>query len=290
MSEIVDGKSLDWDAGHRPGAAEDRTWRALTWLGFSLAALGGMAQVAAIVQEAIPTGAISVTSLYGPGQLLSTNFAAAYGTLNEWAAATGQFRWLPVWLYINLLFDVLFITGYAFLGFTLLPPKDREKPAWWLLWALIAADLAEDAIAAVAFFGLTDQRHPVYALAVALHVATMLKWLAALALLVRVAYRAWDSKRARRAIRYLFSALWEQRFSVVVVIFLAVVAAGSGADVLEQMPDVQRSWLTWPPGMGWVHAAVAVTAQLLLALLAGVPGPDAYLAGQGEIQRPGQPP
>jgi hypothetical protein len=267
MSEIVDGKSLDGDAGHRPAAAEDRTWRALTWLGFSLAALGGMAQVAAIVQEAIPTGAISVTSLYGPGQLLSTNFAAAYDTLNAWAAATGQFRWLPVWLYLNLLFDVLFITGYAFLGFTLLPPKDREGPAWWLLWALIAADLAEDAIAAVAFFGLTGQRHPVYGLAVALHVATMLKWLAALALLVRVAYRAWDSERARRAIRYLFSALWEQRFSVVVVIFLAVVAAGSGADVLEQMPDVQRSWLTWPPGMGWVHAAVAVTAQLLLALL-----------------------
>ena len=143
MSEIVDGKSLDSDAGHRPGAAEDRTWRALTWLGFSLAALGGMAQVAAIVQEAIPTGAISVTSLYGPGQLLSTNFAAAYGTLNAWAAATGQFSWLPVWLYLNLLFDVLFITGYAFLGFTLLPPKDRERPAWWLLWALIAADLAE---------------------------------------------------------------------------------------------------------------------------------------------------
>ena len=186
-----------------------------------------MAQVAAIVQEAIPTGAISVTSLYGPGQLLSTNFAAAYDTLNAWAAATGQFRWLPVWLYFNLLFDVLFITGYAFLGFTLLPPKDRERPAWWLLWALIAADLAEDAIAAVAFFGLTGQRHPVYGLAVGLHAATMLKWLAALALLVRVAYRAWDSTRARRAIRYLFSALWEQRFSVVVVIFLTVVAAGT---------------------------------------------------------------
>ena len=61
--------------------------------------------------------------------------------------------------------------------------------------------------------------------------------------------------------------MWEQRFSVVVVMFLAVVAAGAGPDVLEQMPDVQRSWLTWPPGMGWVHAAVAATAQLLLALL-----------------------
>ena len=75
---------------------------------------------------------------------------------------------------------------------------------------------------------------------------------------------AWDS--ARSAIGRVFSALWEQRFSVVVVVFLAVLAAGRGPDVLEQMPDVQRSWLT-APGMGWVHAAVAVIAQLLLVVL-----------------------
>ena len=42
--------------------------------GFPLAALVGMAQVGAIVQEATPTGAFSVATLYGPGQLLSTNF------------------------------------------------------------------------------------------------------------------------------------------------------------------------------------------------------------------------
>ena len=77
MSEIPNGKSLNGEAGPRPGAATDRTWRALTWLGLSLAALVGMGQVGAIVQEAIPTGAISVTTLYGPGQVLSTNFSAA---------------------------------------------------------------------------------------------------------------------------------------------------------------------------------------------------------------------
>ena len=66
MNEIVDGNSLDGDAGRGPGDAKDRTWRALTWLGFSLAALVGMAQVGAIVQEAIPTDAISVAALYGP--------------------------------------------------------------------------------------------------------------------------------------------------------------------------------------------------------------------------------
>ncbi len=266
MSEPVDRESHRGDAGYLPGAVGDRTWRALTWLGLSLAALVGMGQAGAIVQEAIPTGAISVTTLYGPGQLLSTNFSAAAAYLNAWGAATAQFGSLPVWLYLHLLFDVLFIVGYALLGFSLLTGED-EQPARLLLWALIAANLAEAAIAAAAYGVIAAHGHVPAALGVVLHVATMLKWLAALALLVHVAYRIWDNDHARRAIRYLFWALWEQRFSVVVVVFLAVVAAGRGADVLEQMPDVQRSWLTWPPGMGWVHAAVAVTAQLLLALL-----------------------
>jgi hypothetical protein len=47
------------------------TWRALKWLGLSLAALVGMAQIGAIVQEAVPTGAVSVTTLYAPGQIAS---------------------------------------------------------------------------------------------------------------------------------------------------------------------------------------------------------------------------
>jgi hypothetical protein len=266
MSERAGSEPHRGDAGGLPGAARDRAWRALTWLGFSLAALVGMGQAGAIVQEVIPTGAISVTTLYGPGQLLSTDFSAAAAYLNAWGAAAAQFGSLPVWLYLHLLFDVLFIVGYGLLGFSLLPGED-EQPARLLLWALIAANLAEAAIAAAAYGVIAARGHVPSVLGVILHVATMLKWLAALALLVHVAYRIWDNDRARRATRYLFWALWEQRFSVVVVVFLAVVAAGRGADVLEQMPDVQRSWLTWPPGMGWVHAAVAAAAQLLLALL-----------------------
>jgi len=263
MSETASGKSLHGEAGPRPSAG--RTWRALTWLGLSLAALVGMGQVGAIVQEAVPTGAISVTTLYGPGQVLSTNFSAAAAYLNAWGTATAQFGFLPSWLYAHLFFDVLFITGYALLGFSLLP-RESERTARRLLRALIAANLAEAAIAAAAYGVIAAHGRVPAALGVALHVATVLKWLAALVLLVHLAYRIWDRDHGR-AIRYLFSALWEQRFSAVVVLFLAVVAAGRGADVLEQMPDVQRSWLTWPPGMGWVQAAVAVTAQLLLALL-----------------------
>ena len=263
MSGTVDGESRPEDAGQLSAEAEERTWRALKWLGLSLAALVGMAQIGAIVQEVTPDGAFSVTTLYGPGQVVSS-LAATSGALDAWAKAA-QFGLLPGWLYLHLIFDILFIVGYGGLGFTLLLPRERDPLTWYLLVAVIAADGQEDVAAAVAFTRIIDHDPHVFALTLALHLATAAKWLTVLVFAVRLAFVAWDY--ARGAIGHAFSALWEQRFSVVVVVLLAVLAASRGPDVFEQMPDVQRSWLTWPAGMGWVHAAVALAAQLLLALL-----------------------
>lgn len=248
-----------------PDSGENRTWLALTWLGLALAALVAMAQVGAIVVEVTPAGQYTVTALYGPGQLLATNLTVPTTTLNAWAQATAQFGGLPAWLYLHLLFDVAFIVGYGLLGFKVLPRGARAARV--LLAIVIAADGAEDIIAAVAFLRVWQQRHALFLPTLILHVATVVKWLAVAAFFVWVAYRAWDSDRIRREVRQLASALQVQRFSLVVVAVLAVIAVGRGPDVLEQMPDVQRAWLTWPPGMGWVAAAVAVAAQLLLALL-----------------------
>lgn len=247
------------------GARGNRAWWALTWLSLAVAALIAMDQVGAIIQEATPTGEFSVATLYGIGQLPSTNLTATTNTLNAWASAAAQFGSLPVWLYLNLAFDALFIIGYGLLGFCFLPSD--EKPAAWLLGTLVAADAVENAIAAAAFSRVAGHQNALFPLTLALHLATVIKWLAALAFVVRMAYLAWDSRAARDAIRHLFSALWEQRFSVVIVVLLIVMGAGRGADVLEQMPDVQRAWLSWPPGMGWAHAAVAATAQVLLAFM-----------------------
>jgi uncharacterized membrane protein len=240
---------------------QPQAWRALTWLGLSLAAVVGMAQVGAIVQQALPTGALPVTTLFAPGQV-GSGFAATSTALSSWADASLQFGSLWFWLCLHLLFDVLFIAGYGFLGFTLLP--ESEKPARRMLTTLIVADVVEDVLAALAFTRIRQHHGPNPVLTDFLHVFTVIKWLATLILLVRLVFWAWDN--ARDAIGRLFLALWEQRFSVIVVAFLAVLATGRGSDVLEQMPDVQRSWLT-APGMGWIHAGVSVIAQLLLAAL-----------------------
>jgi len=247
------------------GVRTNRTWWVLTWSSLAVAALIAMDQVGAIIQEATPAGEFSVTTLFGIGQLLSTNLTATTDTLNAWASAAAQFGSLPVWLYIHLAFDALFIIGYGLLGFCLLP--SGEKPAARLLGVLVAADAVENAIAAAAFARVAGHQNALLPLTLALHLATVIKWLAALAFVVRMAYLVWDSPSAREAIGRFFSALEVQRFSVVIVVLLIVMAAGRGADVLEQMPDVQRAWLSWPPGMGWVHAAVAATAQVLLALM-----------------------
>ncbi len=54
---------------------------------------------------------------------------------------------------------------------------------------------------------------------------------------------------------------------MVILILLGVIAASRGSDVLEQMPDVERAWLTRAPSLGWVHLATAVIAQFLVAFL-----------------------
>lgn len=179
-SEHVDGDAIDQDAGPRPkwtkrvaaaligaepGLGRAQVWRALTWLGLVLACLVGMSQAAALVQEATPTGEFSVTTLYGPGQLLS-GFTATTNALNAWGVASTQFSLLPAWLYLNLVFDVLFIAGYGLLGFSLLPSAERW--ARRLLTALIAADAVEDLIAAAAFARVAAHRDALLPLTVVL--------------------------------------------------------------------------------------------------------------------------
>src|SRR5690348_10543729 len=66
---------------------QPQAWRALTWLGLSLAAIVGMAQVGAIVQESLPTDALPVGTLYAPGQVVS-NFASTSTALSSWADAS----------------------------------------------------------------------------------------------------------------------------------------------------------------------------------------------------------
>ncbi len=123
------------------------------------------------------------------------------------------------------------------------------------------------------------------AMAWPLHVATELKWVAVIALAGWIAYRVHASyvvysgqeqsgvpKGQRTGIyadlRRLSHALQIQRFSLVVVLLLALIAIGPPlSGTLEQMPDVQRAWLNNGSFPGWPQLLIAAAVQVLLALM-----------------------
>jgi hypothetical protein len=243
-----------------------RPWWAMTWVSVALAGLVGRAEAGAVVQEATPTGQYPAGSLFGLGQVTAP-LTPPTATLHAWASAASQFGGLPVWLCVYLGFSLLFIAGYyLLLGRTVLP--GTETSGRWLLLGLVVASLVQYGVALLVFLlWVRLHRDVPAALAWLLHVVVILKWLAAIALFVRIAYWAWRTDDVRSQIKRIARALKVQRFSVAVVALLAVLAISRGSDVLEQLPDVERAWLTWPPSMGWVHLIAAIAAQALLALL-----------------------
>lgn len=258
-----------------------RPWWALT--GGSLAAAGfiGMAEAGGVILEATPTGQFSVSSLYGIGQLAQPLTSPA-PTLNGWAQEGNAD--LPGWLLAHLGFDVLFIIGYSLLAVIMVwaaaarsqdaaaqaaaGPARRWRLGYLLLGLVVAGNAAQVALAAAAVRGWIGHGRDVPpALAWALHGATMAKWVAAIVAVIWAGYRILNSPAVARGIGQIVRAVKAQRFSLVILVLLGVIAASRGSDVLEQMPDVERAWLTRTPSLGWVHLAAAVIAQFLVAFL-----------------------
>jgi hypothetical protein len=262
-----------------------RPWWALA--GGSLAAAGfiGMAEAGGVVLQATPTGQFSVSSLYGIGQLTQPLTSPA-PTLNGWAQEGNPD--LPGWLLAHLAFDVLFIIGYSLLAVIMLWAATARSGAaeqaaagqaaagqarpwrlgYLLLGLVVAGNAAQVGLAAAAVWGWIRPRHEVPpSLAWSLHGATMFKWVAAIVLLIWAGYRVLNSPAVAQGIGQIARAVKAQRFSMVILILLGLIAASRGSDVLEQMPDVERAWLTQAPSLGWVHLAAAVIAQFLVAFL-----------------------
>ena len=272
-----------------------RPWWALAAGSLAAAGFIGMAEAGAVVLEATPTGQFSVSSLYGIGQLTQPLTSPA-PTLNGWAQEGNPD--LPGWLLAHLAFDVLFIIGYSLLAVIMLwaaaarsaaavqaaaeraaaervagrqavpEPARSWRLGYLLLGLVVAGNAAQVGLAAAAVWGWIRPRHDEPpALAWSLHGATMFKWVAAIVLLAWAGYRVLNSPAVRHGLGQIARAVKAQRFSLIILILLGVIAASRGSDVLEQMPDVERAWLTRVPSLGWVHLAAAVIAQFLVAFL-----------------------
>ena len=245
-------------------------WRAMPWASIALAALVARAEADAVIQEVMPAGQYSVSALTGPGELFAPTTPTT--TLNAWTQASHQFSDLWIWLTAQAAFDIIFIIGYVGLGLAFRSPAagggSWRMLRWWPLFALALVNLIQDVIAVTAFcVWIRQHRRVPAALAFSLEGAVIATWVLVIVLAVWLIYRVFTSDVSPGRAGLVATALKKQRFSLVVVALLAVIAIGRGTDVLEQFPDVQRAWLTWPPSLGWLHLAFAVAAQALLALL-----------------------
>jgi len=283
-------------------------WAALAWLGLAVAAWVAMGQVSSIVAEVTPTGQYPVSSVTGIGQLGAIS-TAPHAPLLAWAEAGTHFPALRTWLWCYLLMDLLYIAGFVLLGVTILKRRPRVRPTRWLLAAVAAGYGGEAVLGAITL--ILARPSPAGdggqdAMAWPLHVATELKWAAVIALAAWVAYRVHASYRDYRVsplrrdartgiyadLRRLIQALEVQRFSLVVVLLLGLIAVGPAlSGTLEQMPDVQRAWLSGGSPTGVLQLLLAAGTQLLLALMLASLGrmrtvrARAKFAGHGDDRR-----
>jgi hypothetical protein len=248
-------------------------WGAMAWVSVALAAVVAKAEADSVIGEATPTGQYSTSTVYGPGQLIKP-LTVPTGTFNAWTQASHQFSDLWLWLTVQAGFDVVFVAGYLGLSMALIAGAETGiRPGltpwlqrWWPLVALAAVNLVQAGLSVVAFMGWIRPHHNVpLALAVCLQVIVIAKWLLTVVFVAVLAYRLADDRNVRLQLLRIAVALKKQRFSLIIVALLTVVAIARGMDVLEQMPDVQRAWITWPPSLGWAHLAFAVAVQVLLA-------------------------
>jgi hypothetical protein len=283
-------------------------WAALAWLGLALAAWVAKGQISSVVAEVTSTGQYPVSALTGIGQLGAIG-TAPHAPLMAWVEAGLNFPALRTWLWTYIGMNLLFIAGFTLLGITILKNRPQVRRTRWLLTAVAAGYALEAAMGAIALViarpdGAGNGGQD--AMAWPLHVATDLKWLAVVALTGWLAYRVHASYRDYRAsslpihartgiyadLRRLYQALEVQRFSLVVVLLLGLIAIGPPlSGTLEQMPDVQRAWLSSGSHAGLSQMFLAALAQLLLALMLGSLGRMrtvralAKFAGHGDDRR-----
>ncbi len=214
----------------------------------------------------------SVSSIVAPLQGKSAVTAA----FSDWAKASADFS-LVHWLLLHWLLDIVFIAAYvlvllgAGLRWHIVPAK--------LILALAVADLAEDvcgiwltALLPRPESGAAQGTIPDVAAAVYPHgfiatlmvVATWVKWIATLTLIVWAVYFAFRPA-LRQARVHLAVAVKIQRFNLVIVSLLIVLMIAPGSNIFDQITDIERSWLlNSDSGIGAVHLAAGVLCLLVL--------------------------
>ncbi len=212
-----------------------------------------------------PSGRVhALSGVYGPGAFLETE---AWG---DWAASA-----FPVGALVraHVVADLVFIACYGALLAravrALTPPGSRAR-RWGIRFvlALVVADLVEDAL----LFALSFPGAPAW-LAWPQVVATLAKFAAGLALLGFLFLGRTVGDRMRAGAGRAWRGLYAQRLVAIVVGAIAAVSLVTADGVIEQLPDVYRSWVGYggldPVPVAATLLAFAATGTGLLFLSRG---------------------
>jgi len=171
----------------------------------------------------------------------------------------------------HLVADFVFLAAYGFLLIGLVRATFRTRGARRAIGGLVMLAVISDVVENLTIVALSAVRSASGQTLALLAVATTAKWVCVLAAVVAIAVRFVVPQQPPRrsdprptAMRTL-RALMHHRFSVALVVPLFVLTVLSGSAILEQLPDVQRRWVSdgW---WGWAQAGCAILALLAVAV------------------------
>lgn len=187
-------------------------------------------------------------------------------------AAWAHMPWhadLGVWIALSAVLDLVMVAAYATLlrGLVRQAPRRAQTVPRIALIAIVGAEVLEDALQLVAGLTVANGLEAASgAVGGVLVWATVIKVLGfvvfGVAVLRITAYRSWLANRIAR----LGRAIWVHRLAALAIVVLLVLACIPAADLLDQLPDVQRQWADGP--IGAVHGFAAIVAMLVTGALA----------------------
>ena len=191
----------------------------------------------------------------------------------QWAAAPLN-QVIGRWIVLSALLDLLLVLALVVLFMALVRiaarPRSRVVPIVAVV-AYASAELIEDALQIGGGFAVIAGEPTVaQRLGIAMAVFTTLKALSLLVFAVAVLRIAEYRRELRRQIARIARAIWVHRLATLAILVIVVLACIPAADLLDQLPDVQRQWADGPDG--WRAAGAAAAALLATAAVTFVLG------------------
>ena len=251
---------------------------------FAVAALIVMVEIDRVTAQFVsPAGqGFSATEVQGP---------LALTQLTAWQGWHTALLGAPIGLLgAHLILGALFAATSGWLAWRWLAAFARQRRWLLLLLGLEAVETVLLTAALIRLGTLGDDQRFDSTFATLVAVGATAGWAAAAALVVSLLRDGGARRGIRMLLARLRGALYAQRLSLIVVGALAAIALIPLPEVLEQLPDIERSWFDDPASFGGAICALIVTLAVALSFFfVGRKRSELYWQALVEGRAPGGP-